>query len=159
MYALGADELVPQIGSVFILLLFYLSDFQVLSYVPKPAISSMLVLSSLETVYVWFYKSFLKTKNKVEWIVVPVSYGKENDHRDVSRNLEYQNLTAFLLQCLHYYFHRLLWFPHLLTTCYLQSFLALRCRHSSLCMPSSGVAWLNLLLMDRKSIQRLIDLS
>ncbi len=113
MYALGADELVPQIGSVFLLLLFYLTDFQVLSYVPKPAISSMLVLSSLETVYVWFYKSFLKTKNKVEWIVVPVSYGKESVHRNVSRNLKYQNLTVFLLQCLRYFFHRLLWFPHL----------------------------------------------
>lgn len=81
MYALGADELVPQVGSVLLLLLFYLTDFQVLGYVPKPAISSMLVLTALELTYTWFYKSFLKTKDKMEWIVVPVSVmGKRVDH-------------------------------------------------------------------------------
>ena len=74
MYALGADALVPQVGSVLLLLLFYMTDFQVLGYVPKPAISSMLVLSFMDTTYTWFYKSFSKTKDKMEWIVVPVSY-------------------------------------------------------------------------------------
>jgi MFS superfamily sulfate permease-like transporter len=73
MFMLGADGLAPQIGSVLLLFLFYLSDFRIVGYIPKPAFSSMLVLSFMDMITTWFYKSFFKTKDKMEWIVVPVS--------------------------------------------------------------------------------------
>jgi hypothetical protein len=73
MFMLGADGLAPQIGSVLLLFLFYLSDFRIVGYIPKPAFSSMLVLSFMDMINTWFYKSFFKTKDKMEWIVVPVS--------------------------------------------------------------------------------------
>lgn len=73
MYTLGADGLAPQIGSVLLLLSFYLTDFRIVGYIPKPAFSSMLVLSFIDMINTWFYKSFFKTKDKMEWMVVPVS--------------------------------------------------------------------------------------
>jgi MFS superfamily sulfate permease-like transporter len=45
MFQLGADGLAPQIGSAILLLVFYLTDFQLVMYIPKPAFSSMLVLA------------------------------------------------------------------------------------------------------------------
>ena len=54
-----------------LLLLFYLTDFQLVSYIPKPAFSSMLVLAFIDMIYTWFYKSYFKTKDKYEWLVVP----------------------------------------------------------------------------------------
>lgn len=73
MYTLGADGLAPQIGSALLLMAFYLTDFQIVSYIPKPAFSSMLVLSFFDMIHTWFYKSFFKTKDATEWMVVPVS--------------------------------------------------------------------------------------
>ena len=73
MYSLGADGLSPQIGSLLLLLLFYLTDFEIVGYIPKPAFSSMLVLTFIDMIYMWFYKSFFKMNDKMEWIVVPVS--------------------------------------------------------------------------------------
>ena len=61
----------PQIGSVLLLFVFYMTDFQLVSYIPKPAFSSMLVLAFMDMIYTWFYKSYFKTKNKSEWLVVP----------------------------------------------------------------------------------------
>jgi MFS superfamily sulfate permease-like transporter len=71
MFSLGAEGLGPQIGSVLLLLVFYLTDFQFVVFIPKPAFSSMLVLSSIDMMWNWFYKSYFKTKDKAEWIVVP----------------------------------------------------------------------------------------
>ena len=31
----------------------------------------MLVLAFMDMIYTWFYKSYFKTKNKSEWLVVP----------------------------------------------------------------------------------------
>ena len=45
MFTLGAENLAPQMGSVLLLFCFYLTSFQVVSYVPKPAFSSLLVLA------------------------------------------------------------------------------------------------------------------
>lgn len=70
---LGADGLAPQIGAVLLLLIFYLTDFQIVGYIPKPAFSSMLVLSFFDMTHAWFFRSFLKTQDKLEWMVVPVS--------------------------------------------------------------------------------------
>lgn len=54
------------------LLVFYLTDFQLVGYIPKPAFSSMLVLAFIDMTYTWFYKSYFKTQNKLEWLVVPL---------------------------------------------------------------------------------------
>jgi hypothetical protein len=72
MFTLGAENLSPQIGSVLLLLVFYLTDFQLVGYIPKPAFSSLLVLSFIDMIYNWFYKSYFKTKDKLEWLVVPL---------------------------------------------------------------------------------------
>jgi MFS superfamily sulfate permease-like transporter len=72
MFSLGADGLGPQIGSVLLLFAFYMTDFQFVGYIPKPAFSSMLVLSFFDMISTWFYKSFFKIKDKWEWTVVPV---------------------------------------------------------------------------------------
>jgi len=71
MYMLGAEGLAPQIGAVLLLLIFYLTDFQIVGYIPKPAFSSMLVLSFFDMTHAWFFRSFLKTQDKLEWMVVP----------------------------------------------------------------------------------------
>eukprot|EP00978_Attheya_sp_CCMP212_P022531 scaffold67303_cov47-Attheya_sp.AAC.1 len=42
------------------------------TYIPKPAFSSLLVLASLDIIITWFFKSFSKTKQKGEWMVVPI---------------------------------------------------------------------------------------
>jgi CRP-like cAMP-binding protein len=73
MFSLGAESLAPQIGSVLLLFVFYTSDFQIVGYIPKPAFSSMLVLAFIDMINTWFYKSYFKTKDKFEWMVVPVS--------------------------------------------------------------------------------------
>jgi MFS superfamily sulfate permease-like transporter/CRP-like cAMP-binding protein len=71
MYGLGAGGLGPQIGSVLLLLVFYLTDFQIVQFVPKPAFSSMLILAAIDMIWTWAYKSWFKVKDKYEWLVVP----------------------------------------------------------------------------------------
>ncbi|KAL3904187.1 MAG: hypothetical protein SGILL_010164, partial [Bacillariaceae sp.] len=71
MFGLGAEGLAPQIGSVLLLFVFYMTDFQIVGYIPKPAFSAMLVLAFIDMINTWFYKSWFKTKDKMEWIVVP----------------------------------------------------------------------------------------
>ena len=44
MYAIGADGLAPQLGSVLLLVIFYITDFQLVQYIPKAAFSALLVL-------------------------------------------------------------------------------------------------------------------
>lgn len=72
MYMLGAEGVAPQLGSVLLLSLFYLTDFQAVSYIPKPAFSSLLVLAFIDMTSTWFVKSYFKTKEKMEWLVVPL---------------------------------------------------------------------------------------
>jgi MFS superfamily sulfate permease-like transporter len=72
MYSLGAESVAPQLGSVILLSIFYLTNFQLVCYVPKPAFSSMLILAFLDMIDTWFIKSFQKTKEKSEWMVVPI---------------------------------------------------------------------------------------
>jgi Sulfate permease family len=79
MFSLGAESLAPQIGSVVLLFVFYLTDFQIVGYIPKPAFSSMLVLAFIDMINTWFYKSYFKTKDKMEWMVVPVSFDDDID--------------------------------------------------------------------------------
>jgi MFS superfamily sulfate permease-like transporter len=69
---LGAEGVAPQLGSVLLLSLFYLTDFQAVSYIPKPAFSSLLVLAFIDMTSTWFVKSYFKTREKMEWLVVPL---------------------------------------------------------------------------------------
>lgn len=69
---LGAEGVAPQYGSFALLGLFYLTDFQLVRYIPKPAFSSLLVLAFLNMMSTWFVKSYSKTKQKWEWMVAPL---------------------------------------------------------------------------------------
>lgn len=69
---LGAEGIAPQVGSVLLLSLFYLTDFQLVAYIPKPAFSSLLVLAFIDMTSTWFIGSYFKTKEKMEWLVVPL---------------------------------------------------------------------------------------
>jgi anti-anti-sigma regulatory factor len=72
MYAIGADGSAPQYGSVLLLILFYFTDFQLVQYIPKTVFSSLLVLGAVDTLVVWFFGSFRKTQDTIEWLVVPL---------------------------------------------------------------------------------------
>lgn len=69
---LGTEGVAPQYGSVILLLVFYLTDFQLVEYIPKAAFSSLIVLACLDIMITWFFKSYQKTLDKLEWLVVPV---------------------------------------------------------------------------------------
>jgi MFS superfamily sulfate permease-like transporter len=69
---LGAEGVAPQYGSVVLLIAFYLTDFQLVGYIPKAAFSSLIVLAFLDIMIVWFVRSYQKTSEKTEWLVVPV---------------------------------------------------------------------------------------
>ena len=71
MYTLGAEKVAPQLCSVLFLLLFYLTSFEMVSYIPKPAFSSLLVLAFIDMMWTWLIKSYFKTRSKIEWLVVP----------------------------------------------------------------------------------------
>ena len=71
MYAIGAESAAPQYGSILLLVVFYLTDFGLVEYIPKAAFSSLLVLSAVDTLAVWFVGSFSKTLDWTEWMVVP----------------------------------------------------------------------------------------
>ena len=47
-------------------------NFEIVGYIPKPAFSSLLVLAFIDMIYNWFVKSYFKTKEKMEWLVVPL---------------------------------------------------------------------------------------
>lgn len=61
----------PQYGSVALLAFFYLTDFQMVCYLPKPAFSCLLVLAFLDMIKTWIVQSFRKTRKKAEWAVGP----------------------------------------------------------------------------------------
>lgn len=51
---------------------FYITDFYLVAYIPKPAFASLLVVSCFDIISHWFIKSYLMTKEKAEWLVVPL---------------------------------------------------------------------------------------
>jgi len=75
MYAIGADGLAPQYGSLLLLIIFYFTDFQLVRYIPKTVFSSLLVLGAVDTLVVWFFGAFRKTQDIAEWLVVPIIVG------------------------------------------------------------------------------------
>ena len=62
----------PQYGSVLLVLIFYLTDFRLVSFIPKPAFSSLLILAFEDLVTTWLIQSYKKTKQKWEWMVTPL---------------------------------------------------------------------------------------
>lgn len=52
--------------------IFYFTDYQLAGFIPKPAFSSLLVLSFLDVIYTWFIQSYYKCEEKLEWLVVPL---------------------------------------------------------------------------------------
>ena len=69
---LGAIGASPQFGSALVLLAFYLTDFELLGFIPKITFSSLLVLAAFTMIQDWFLKSYSKIKQKGEWAVVPM---------------------------------------------------------------------------------------
>mmetsp|Transcript_13080 Transcript_13080/g.27490 ORF Transcript_13080/g.27490 Transcript_13080/m.27490 type:complete len:1323 (+) Transcript_13080:168-4136(+) len=67
----GAESKSPQYTAVLLLFGCYLSDFELVSYVPKCTFSSLLVLAAIDLVHSWFMKSFQKSVDVFEWFVVP----------------------------------------------------------------------------------------
>jgi MFS superfamily sulfate permease-like transporter len=94
---INAHQRLPQFTAMFILLAFYLSDFVLVSFVPKftfvstPILalltsdmhynphtnlhilskSSLLVMAAIDLVNTWFVKSYNKTTQIYEWLVIP----------------------------------------------------------------------------------------
>ena len=71
MFAIGAGRPAPQYGSVLLLIVFYMTDFDLVRYIPKACFSSLLVLGAVDTFVVWFFLSYRKTQDLTEWLVVP----------------------------------------------------------------------------------------
>jgi hypothetical protein len=71
MYAIGAGGSAPQYGSILLLIFFYATDFDLVRYIPKACFSSLLVLGAVDTFVVWFFMSYRKTQDLLEWLVVP----------------------------------------------------------------------------------------
>eukprot|EP00548_Thalassiothrix_antarctica_P012186 CAMPEP_0194155466 /NCGR_PEP_ID=MMETSP0152-20130528/64686_1 /TAXON_ID=1049557 /ORGANISM="Thalassiothrix antarctica, Strain L6-D1" /LENGTH=1083 /DNA_ID=CAMNT_0038862353 /DNA_START=98 /DNA_END=3349 /DNA_ORIENTATION=- len=72
MYSLGAGGRAPQYLALILLSIFYYNHFFLVAYIPKMAFSSLVVVSFLDTIIIWGYESYLKTKEKIEWLVVPI---------------------------------------------------------------------------------------
>lgn len=72
MVQLGAGHAAPQYGSCLFMLAIYLTDFRIVQYIPKPAFSSLLILSGIDMTRTWLVGSFSKTKDKIEWMVAPL---------------------------------------------------------------------------------------
>lgn len=72
LFKMGAEGEAPQYGSFALLGIFYLTDFQLVRFIPKAAFSCLLVLAFLDMFSVWFIGSYRKTKHKWEWMVAPL---------------------------------------------------------------------------------------
>ena len=57
-FQMGADGVAPQYGSFALLGIFYLTDFQLVRFIPKPAFSCLLVLAFLDMVSTWLIGSY-----------------------------------------------------------------------------------------------------
>ena len=75
VYAIGAEGAAPQYLSILLLIIFYVTDFALVRYIPKTAFSSLLVLGAVDTLVVWFIQPFSKMLDIIEWLVVPIIVG------------------------------------------------------------------------------------
>ena len=72
LFKLGAGGIAPQHGGSLLLFGFYISNFALVRYIPKPAFTCLLIMCSLDMIIDWFIDSFKKTRSVWEWIVCPV---------------------------------------------------------------------------------------
>lgn len=72
LFKLGCEGVGPQLGSIMLVSVFYVTDFQLVQYIPKPAVSCLMVLAGLDMCKTWLVSSYFKTKAKLEWMVAPV---------------------------------------------------------------------------------------
>lgn len=72
MFELRAEHVAPQLGSVLLLLMGYVTNFEIVCYVPKQAFSSVLILACIDMLLSWCVKSYKRTNDKHEWLVVPL---------------------------------------------------------------------------------------
>ena len=72
LFKLGCEGVGPQYGSILLISVFYLTDFQLVQYIPKPAVSCLMVLAGIDMCKTWLVSSYLKTKSKLEWMVAPM---------------------------------------------------------------------------------------
>lgn len=72
LFKLGCEGIGPQYGSILLVSVFYLTNFQLVQYIPKPAVSCLMVLAGLDMCKTWLVSSYFKTKAKLEWMVAPV---------------------------------------------------------------------------------------
>ena len=63
----------PQYGGYLILLICYVNDFGLCTYVPKCTFSSLLVMAALDLTHTWFVRSYAKSPK--EWAVIPLIVG------------------------------------------------------------------------------------
>mmetsp|Transcript_43146 Transcript_43146/g.52339 ORF Transcript_43146/g.52339 Transcript_43146/m.52339 type:complete len:396 (+) Transcript_43146:1105-2292(+) len=72
MYKLGAYKPLPQVGSILLVVVFYVTNFELVTYIPKMVFSALIVLLGINLTVTFFWKSFFKIQNKMEWMVVPL---------------------------------------------------------------------------------------
>jgi MFS superfamily sulfate permease-like transporter len=72
MFKIGAAGALPQYLSLFVLAIFYFTEFTCVEYLPKMTFSSLLFATSIEMVESWFFNSYKKTLVKSEWAVTPI---------------------------------------------------------------------------------------
>lgn len=66
---IGSERRAPQLVACLLVLGCYLSNFRLISFVPKCTFSSLLVMASIDLMNNWFRKSFQKIGS--EWFVIP----------------------------------------------------------------------------------------
>jgi len=66
---IGSERRAPQLVACLLVLGCYVSDFRLISFVPKCTFSSLLVMASIDLMNNWFIKSFQKIGS--EWFVIP----------------------------------------------------------------------------------------
>jgi sulfate permease, SulP family len=69
---LGCEGVGPQYGSILLVSVFYFTNFQLVQFIPKPAVSCLMVLSGFDMCKTWLVESFSKTEAKFEWMVAPL---------------------------------------------------------------------------------------
>lgn len=72
LYKIGASGAFAQYGSLFLLAIFYLTQFTIVGFLPKMTFSALLFVTSIEMIETWFLSSYRKTIVKSEWVVTPI---------------------------------------------------------------------------------------
>ncbi len=72
LFKIGARGKAPQYGSLILLVIFYMTKFELVGYFPRLVFSTLLFISSMDLLNNWFILSYNKTADKREWLIVPI---------------------------------------------------------------------------------------